>query len=387
MKISSRSLLLCLLVLLIAAGFGVRFLLPEAAWRALNFSDSRYMAPQRVFDGDSQKLTATVVVPTLDTPVPDGKNAIWCASFQMAWDRLKKEVAGEAIQVATAEPMAARLNAGELPPDAIDEASGYATAGRVKDGIREKIRVEMQKRFQKAAIELGSADSAVVAYAYLQTRILFTIPYFENDEPLEFTGSNGKVTAVSSFGLGHEQVGRYHKLHDQPEVLYVNLNHEPGQWNPPTEFVLDLCHDSTPNQVIVARIPRRQTLKETLDDLKRRLAKPPGEEYRNAVSVLLVPNLNWSIRHRFNELEGPDKSLLNSKLQGLYLSDAIQTVDFRLDRSGVELRSEAGAAATSASFGNCLFDHPFLILVKKRGSESPMLVIWVDNAELLCKAK
>jgi hypothetical protein len=387
MKISSRSLLPYLLVSLIVAGFGIRFLLPEAVWRAPKVSDNSNTAPQRVFDGDSQKLAATVVVPTLDTPVPGGKNAIWCASFQIAWDRLKNDVAGEAIQVATAEAAAARLNAGELPPDAIDEASCYATAGRVKDGIRERIRADMQKRFQKAAIEFGSADSAVVAYAYLQTRILFTIPYFENNEPLEFIGGDGKVTAVSSFGLGHKQVGRYLKLHDQPELLYVNLNHEPGQWKPPTEFVLDLCHDSTPNQVIVARIPRKETLKETLDDLKRRLTKPPSKEYRNAVSVLLVPNLNWNIRHRFGELEGSDKRLLNSKLQGLYVSDAIQTVDFHLDRSGVELRSEAGTAAASASFGNCLFDHPFLILVKKRGAESPMLVIWVDNAELLCIAK
>ncbi len=103
--------------------------------------------------------------------------------------------------------------------------------------------------------------------------------------------------------------------------------------------------------------------------------------------MLLVPNLNWSVRHRFGELEGPDKKLLNSRLRGLYLSDAIQTIDFRLDRSGVELKSESGAIAKASSFGDCLFDHPFLILVKKRSSEQPMLVMWVDNAELLCKAK
>lgn len=351
MKISLRSLLLCLLVLLIVAGFGLRFLLPEAAWRVLSSSDRPYSAPQRVFDGDSQKLTATVFVPTLDTPLPDGKNAIRCASFQMAWDRLKNDVAGEPLQVATAEAVAARLNAGELPPDAIDDASYYATAGLVKDGIREKIRIDMQKRFQQTAIELGDADSAVVAYAYLAANVPFTIPYFENDEPLDFTNSHGEKTAVSSFGLGDKHFGRYHKLHDQPDVLYVNLNHQPGKWTPPAEFAFDLCRDSRPNQVIVARIPRKATLKATLDDLKQRMAKPPEEIYRHAVGTLLVPNLNWGIRHRFGELEGPGKRLLNSKLQGLYLSDAIQTVDFRLDRSGVELKSEAGMAAKSTRSG------------------------------------
>jgi hypothetical protein len=32
-----------------------------------------------------------------------------------------------------------------------------------------------------------------------------------------------------------------------------------------------------------------------------------------------------------------------------------------------------------------IFDRPFLIVVKKRGAEHPFFVMWVDNAELLCK--
>jgi hypothetical protein len=34
------------------------------------------------FDGRSDALQKTVVVPTLDTPIPKGKSVIWCASFQ-----------------------------------------------------------------------------------------------------------------------------------------------------------------------------------------------------------------------------------------------------------------------------------------------------------------
>ena len=46
------------------------------------------------FDGDSKSLKQSVIIPTLDTPIPEGKNVIWCASFQMAWDRLKNDVIG-----------------------------------------------------------------------------------------------------------------------------------------------------------------------------------------------------------------------------------------------------------------------------------------------------
>jgi len=32
-----------------------------------------------------------------------------------------------------------------------------------------------------------------------------------------------------------------------------------------------------------------------------------------------------------------------------------------------------------------VFDKPFLIVMKKRGAERPFFVMWVANAELLCK--
>jgi hypothetical protein len=40
-------------------------------------------APETLsFDGPSQDLNNTIVVPSLERPVPDGKSALWCATFQ-----------------------------------------------------------------------------------------------------------------------------------------------------------------------------------------------------------------------------------------------------------------------------------------------------------------
>jgi len=61
------------------------------------------------FDGSSQDLKATEVVPTLDTPIPKGKNAIWCASFQSAWKALEA-LAGEAIRLSEMPKKAGQLN-------------------------------------------------------------------------------------------------------------------------------------------------------------------------------------------------------------------------------------------------------------------------------------
>jgi hypothetical protein len=93
--------------------------------------------------------------------------------------------------------------------------------------------------------------------------------------------------------------------------------------------------------------------------------------------------MNWRVEHRFRELEGKDKRLLNPNLRGLYLDRAAQTVAFRLDRSGAELESEAKVIVKPAASYYELTG-PFLVYMQKRGARQPFFVMWVDNAELLC---
>src|SRR5215203_4260960 len=98
------------------------------------------------FDGASDQLKQTVIVPTLDSPLPDGKSAIWCASFQLAWNRLR-EVAKEPIRLAEAQPLADRLNRADQTEADVGPDAVYAAAGLVKDGIVEQIQTQMGRQF------------------------------------------------------------------------------------------------------------------------------------------------------------------------------------------------------------------------------------------------
>jgi hypothetical protein len=343
-------------------------------------SNRPYAPPPVVFDGDSIGLRRTVVVPTLDTPIPDGKNVIWCASFPMAWDRLKNDVIGEPIRLAKAEEVAGRLNKTSVADGDLPEGSFYAAAGYTKDGIAEKIRREMQKRFQKEPTGLDDKDAAILAYAYLRANVTFTLPFYENDAAFDFADGQGQKTGVSSFGLRAQNYPKDSALRQQVDVLYL---HKEGMWGQPTEFALDLCRDSNPNQVILASIPRKATLLEVLKDLDRKRAEcQPDEQDRHPHSDLLVPNLNWKISHHFAELEGTE--ILNPRSKGLWIGTALESIDFRLDRSGVELQAESRLVA-KAAVPCYFFDRPFLIIVQKRGADRPFFAMWVDNAELLCK--
>jgi hypothetical protein len=349
-------------------------------------SKGHYTMPPVVFNGDSKGLKQSVIISTLDTPIPEGKNVIWCASFQMAWDHLKKDVIGEPVRVANAEVVADRLNKAMVKDADLPDGSYYAAAGFTKDGIAERIRREMKERFQKEPMDLNDKEAAILAYAYLRASVPFTLPFFDNDQEFLFTDERGQKTSVSSFGLRQKDESKYRDLRNQVEVLYLQRGEKWGQ--PPTAFALDLCRDSKPNQVILACIPRKGTIQATLTDVEQKITEGRPEEYERrlgSISTLLVPNLNWEISHHFAELESADRQLLNAKFKGLWIDKALQTIDFRLDRSGVELQSEAALSAKSASAPNFCFDRPFLIVVKKRNAEHPFFVMWVDNAELLCK--
>ena len=242
----------------------------------------------------------------------------------------------------------------------------------------------MKDRFQKEPFDLDDSGAVLLAYGYLRAQVPFTIPYFENTKEFLFKDSEGRATAVSSFGLREEDEYGYHRLREQFETLYVR---QEARWRDPVEFAIDLCKDSKPNQIIIACIPRKQHLQAMVADVERKIAEHPPESYYRKLECdaeVLVPCLNWSITHHFDDLEGTDKHLLNRGFENLWLRTAIQTIDFRLDRSGVELESEAKLVCEPVPV-NYIVNRPFLLCVKKRDADHPFFVMWVDNAELLSK--
>jgi hypothetical protein len=366
------------LVVICAVGF---------AWWFLFMRGRPYTPSPLSFDGTSDQLSQTVIVPTLDSPIPEGKSVIWCASFQLAWNRLKDDVVKEPIQLANAQAIADRLNKADQSDNDVGPEAVYSAAGLVRDGIVERIQAQMASKFPNVPkLELDRPKGGVVAYAYLAASAKYDYPFFENDERFLFKDSAGKETAVGSFGIRKKDDYAYQQLRQQVQVLFHPREAlSKGEEIP--EFIVDLCKSSQPYQVVVARVDRNATLAKTLADVEQKIASQPADSFMSQLhprDVLLVPSMAWKISHRFKELEGMDKQFLNPALQKLYLDTALQTIQFRLDRSGAELWSEAKVyVKPSARFFHV--NRPFLVYMKKRGGQHPFFVAWVENAELLEK--
>ena len=336
-------------------------------------------SPPLSYDGSSEGFQQTVIVPTLDTPIPEGKSAIWCASFQMAWNKLKNDVAKGSVKVQGAELVSERLNRAEVSEDDLDETSYYSAAGFIKQGIIERIQADMAQRFPdvpKPTFHANPLD-VVVAYACLNAEVKFEHPYLDNQEPAAFQVGKEDSTEVRFFGVPRKAVEK--ELRGQVELLYFDLGNN--------YYGLDLCRSSSPNQLVLASMPRKTTLGETLSDLGNKSAAYASKEqpfrFRHG-DVLLVPNMHWRIEHHFQEIEGSNKPSLNPSMKETWIDQAIQVIEFKLDRQGAAVSSESKAITKKGGL-DFMFNRPFLLYMKKRGAKHPFFVMWVDNAELLIK--
>lgn len=339
---------------------------------------AKFKPPPLSFDGPSTGLSTTAVQLTLETPIPAGKTAIWCGTFAMAWHELADQIVKEPIDLQGASELARLLNrssAGE-----IEEKDRYAAAGWYADGILDKIRREFATRFPNSPVpKLTEGSEGGVVFAYLEVKQPYTYELKQSDVPMRFKDSAGGSTDVRAFGIMEDDKDQgEHTFRGQVSILYRDKE----------GFAVDLCSSSRPYQIVLARMPSQETLQKCLDYLGRKTTDRP-EKHLSSRSILLVPEMHWKVEHDFQELEG--KSFANGGLRGRTLVKAWQFINFRLDHKGAMLSSGASIEWDNGHEidqdpNRFVFDGPFLLVLRKRGSPQPFFVVWIDNAELLRRA-
>jgi hypothetical protein len=157
-----------------------------------------------------------------------------------------------------------------------------------------------------------------------------------------------------------------------------------------SEFAIDPCNTSRPNEIVIAQIPKGGTLREMIDYVERKareFEQSPRYEVDRKLAPhrdeLNVPSMNWEIDWEFSELK--DAPILSGELAGLSIERALQRIRFRLDKSGAELASEALVEYKSDEPRHVHFDEPFLVYMKRRDRGQPFFAAWIENADLLKK--
>jgi hypothetical protein len=311
------------------------------------------------------------VVPTLDTPLPPGRTAVWSAALGLAWDRLKSDVAGGPVLLEGAQAWADRLNGfapaqEAIPPDAL------AVAGP-SEKARDVMVREMAARFPGSLPDLAGIRDGLLIYSYLSARLRFSLPYFEAEEGIGFQDRSGRMALVRAFGIRDQDRFAADALRRQVQVLYGRDSGNPSR---PAQFAIDLDRNSADVQWVVARVAPGATLGEMVSDV---LGRSDLAGFGPA-AILLVPEVSLAVGHRFPELEG--KSLLNPAARGLHIERAETGIRFEMDRSGAALETEASIVLRRAPTVYAL-DGPFLLFMRRRGAPEPFFALWVEDPSAL----
>lgn len=235
--------------------------------------------------------------------------------------------------------------------------------------------------------DLIDTPNGILAYSYLIANVPFKYPYRQVGDDFIFIDSNGVKTNVAAFGVwGYGR--RYKNMREQAEILFYQQDYnEPDRDMRMKEFVVDLCKESSPYQIVAAVLEPRASLEETFEYINNRIEDFKEDElyehkrYLGVNDILMVPEMFWEIDHRFEDLLW---KVVSNADPPMPIVEARQGIKFRLDQYGAMLESEATfmIAATPRYFR---FNRPFFVYMKKRDCERPFFVMWVDNAELLTK--
>ena len=281
---------------------------------------------------DSTELKNTKIIPILELPVAPDQNIIWCSTFQLAWNKIAP------IHIDNGGKVIKFLNQTK-----VSERDMEARSYRVN------------------AYFLNSGH--LILDAFLTAGLRFEHPFKDLRTGMDFIDSDGNRSRVKGFGIPNDQSHSMGMAPIQVAVLYKDTARE--------KFILDLCSQTQPYQLIVAKIGLLDSLADTINDLNELISKQSGRGLLIPGDSLSVPNMEFHIQHNFRELES-----------GL-IETARQRVKFKLDRFGAKMESHAELHLIGIGSGEYNLDRPFLIIMKKRDCQHPFFVTWVDNAELL----
>lgn len=337
--------------------------------------------------GNAEAFPNTTVSAHLEEPIVAGKNVLWCATFQLAWNEACARL-GQDIHTQDEPPMVAILDKKAVSRDDVDEASSVAMAGWIGQGITDQIRQAVEQKFpgeSPTILPSSGRPTDLIAYAFLLKNLEFPVPFEKPDDPLTFKG-----TDVAAFGVSADKADQ-EQMREQVSIL---------SYRGTADFVIELKTKSTGDQLILVRIPPGATLAATIAQVQSRLASSTPEPMLPG-DVLRVPRINFDLLREYYEIEGLPLILtvpvnvpgLGAVTDGLYILKGLQSIRFQMNEKGVKLRSEAvvavgcgpSAGGPPESAHIMVFDEPFLIMMKRTTSGRPYFAFWVDNPELLVR--
>jgi hypothetical protein len=227
-----------------------------------------------------------------------------------------------------------------------------------------------------------SAETDVVAFAFLQKNLSFQARFDLHSQPLVFHSETDDVR-VASFGFKEyaSASGSRQVLSEQTNVLH---------YASPDEFIIRLKPKN--DEIVLAKVNPHATLAETLAAVTTRIRDHSDNVERLKLQdkdELAIPRLAFNIERFYSELLGRHvRNIANGEAR---FTEARQSVRLLLNETGARIESEVDvgiylnghSAPAPPPPRRFVFDKPFLMYLKESQADQPYLVLWVSNLEIM----
>ncbi len=301
------------------------------------------------------------------------QNNLWCVTFQLVWNELsEKFVKGTVNFVGGNPPIVDELNKKLYTSDILSEKSYYTTFGKVSKKLKKQIEKTIKKKFNETSDLLDmvnwNAKNSYLFYSILKKNFTFLVPF----DRLPNAPFNASKEIVKYFGINENSDK---KLRDNVTVLF---------YNSPDEYAVKLNTNEKEN-VILFRTDSENSFVENFDYI---LANSDEDKFSKK-DTLLIPDMDVNKTISYNELAG--RQIENTNY---VISQALQTIQFKLDNKGGSLKSEAIITVMKTALmpeveepRYFLFDKPFVLFLIEEGKEKPYYAMRVENTDFLVSEK
>ncbi len=308
------------------------------------------------------------VLPTMQSKT-NVQDRVWVGTFQIVWNDLMDKVAHTIVKFPEGTPETVNeLNKQAFTVNELSENCYYRYVGKIQKNTKKIIAKAIKKKFHESSdlldkLDMSPSKDRFIVYAMLKKDFEFTSA-FDKLGTSDFRGKNAEFFGINS----RSDEG----LDKNVSVLF---------YNSPSDFAVKLDTIGK-DEVYLYKTPNTKTFNYIYSDMLKKQAAYEGDTAFNKVDELKVPNLKFFEEKSFDEVCGK-----RIKGTNLMIDQAMETIRFDMDNTGVKLKSEAAMTIMKMSLEPPAdprmfnFDDTFVLFLKEKGKNKPYFALRVHDIE------
>lgn len=301
------------------------------------------------------------------------KEKLWCTTFQLVWNDFMDNInKGKPVEFVNGNPpIADELNKRLYTESILSSDSYYKKYGLISKSLRKTIENGIKKQFNEKSDILNlidwNAENSYLFYVMLIKDFNFEVAFDE----LKSSTFNGSEEKVKYFGIDKKSNKR---LKGNVDVLF---------YNSADDYAVKLLTKEN-EEVILLRSEKNDSFENLYTYIEE---NTKFDEFREK-DELKIPNINVDELIKYDEL--CNKPIKDSNY---VISQALQTIKFKMDNKGGKLKSEAAIIAVKTALfppiDNSprffMFDKKFVLFLKEAEKDKPYYAMKVDDTSFLVK--